>query len=595
MKGKPLVFGIVGLLAVSGFLLSTNYADRENIAADFKSTTDGSYFRKYLMVQEDSSNSKDDVDSSSSDVQADLQATVGQFQGLWSKADGTVISQEEFEQQCQQVYGDYWGTVKGTIGLPMDSSYTAPIEAQYDSFKNKFGDNIGLIHYYQIRAPFAGLLQNWVKGHHGQHGADCPTISSSGCGPTALSAIMATMLHKYITPGEFMAARDTWGLRMGQAANAYYGMWSSGDAGAMVQGSGLVCEFVRNQKYNGQSVLECTKENLIQARVDETLAAGGMVLLVPHDSGTGVYWTGGGHYITIRDKDEQGNYYTVDGTHDSTGRPQGNTDVPHPWSDLQNCGFTANAVHYVTPGPGYEDYIKSLSSVDNSGDGGVSQSIDTEKIISMSEEEFFAYLTDGKWKSYAEINATYASNPDEIKNYFEGNVVQIDVPAWKWSDATKTSKVDSTVSITVHKNMKQFFTDFMTDLHDLPEQYVIETIGGFQVRGKNNGTGGASVSSHSFGTTLDINPYTRGMGSVAAPNGKPDSINYPVEKQSALSEPEKSTCCTLDSSWYQLAVKYQLSWGGNWSDTYKDPMHFSLVGDGSKGGFSTTKKGTKWQ
>ena len=87
------------------------------------------------------------------------------------------------------------------------------------------------------------------------------------------------------------------------------------------------------------------------------------------------------------------------------------------------------------------------------------------------------------------------------------------------------------------------------------------------------------------------------MGSVAAPDGHSNSINYPVQSQSSLSEPDKSMSCTLDSDWFQLVQKYKLNWGGTWSDRYKDPMHFSLVeGTGNEfGEASYEKKGSKWQ
>lgn len=365
-KSKILVIGVVGLVAVAGFTLSTNYSNRDDVVQDYKMTTDGSFFRKHLMVQEDSADKtlkvnteKSDSDSGSNTtvVNADLGATSGVMQGLWSKADGSNVTAEEFEQQCQQVYSTYWDGYRQFIGVEMRDSWTNPISVRYDPYKGKFGDDVGLIHYHQNPGvgAWGSFNQNIVKG-------GSSAISGSGCGPTGLSAIFSTMLHKYITPLEVVAARDTMYLRLGQAASYMHPMWSSGSKGAMVQGSPKVCEFVRNQKYNGKELFSCTVESLIQSRVDETLAVGGMVLLVAHSGHrTGYFWTGGGHYIVIRAKDEQGNYYTVDGSHDSPNRPQGNHDVPHPWADLNDCGWDAGGVHYITPGPGYQDYLDSFS------------------------------------------------------------------------------------------------------------------------------------------------------------------------------------------------------------------------------------------
>lgn len=600
-KSKILVLGVTGLIAVAGFTLSTNYSNRDDVVDDYKTTTDGSFFKKHLVVQEDSADKSlmGNIDSvggsdNSSLSASNLAESPGVMQGLWSKADGTNVTAEEFEQQCQQVYSTYWDGYKQFIGVGMRDGWTNPISVQYDPYKGKFGDDIGLIHYHQNPSigAWGSFNQNVVKGGNS-------TLSGSGCGPTGLSAIFSTMLHKYITPLEIVAARDTMYLRLGQSAGYMHSMWSSGNKGAMVQGSAKVCEFVKNQKYNGKELFSCTVESLIQSRVDDTLAAGGMVLLVAHSGHrTGYFWTGGGHYIAIRAKDEQGNYYTVDGSHDSANRPEGNHDVPHPWADLNDCGWDAGGVHYITPGPGYQDYINSMAKGSSSGQGSSGASVSTQKILSMNKTEFFSHISDGKYSSYAEASSAYSADPTGQKAFWEGMVTEVEVPAWQWADSSKTTKKDGTIKIKVNKNLVGFWTDFMTDLHSLPEKYVMESVGGFSVRQKNNGNANAGLSSHSFGSTLDINAYcSRGMGSVAAPDGHSNSINYPVQSQSSLSEPDKSMSCTLDSDWFQLVQKYKLNWGGTWSDRYKDPMHFSLVeGTGNEfGEASYEKKGSKWQ
>lgn len=605
-KSKMLMVGIASLLAVSGFAMSTNYSNRDGVVSDFKSTTDGSFFTKHLVVQDTVGEvSEEKKDNSVS--KAELKATPGFMQGLWSKADGTNVTPEEFNEHAKQVYGAYFDNYAQFLGVDMTGGWTNPVVCQYDQWKGVFGDDIGLIHYHQNPSAvgaWASFNQNITVGGNA-------TIGGSGCGPTGYSAIFSTMLHKYITPLECVIARDTMYLRLGQGAGYMHGITGSAGSGAWNQNSEKMCEFVSNLKYNGQSVLECTKENLVQSRVDETLAKSGMVLLVPHGLGSstgigtaiGEYWTGKGHYIAIRAKDDAGNYYTVDGSHDSPSRPQGNHDVPHPWSDLQGCGFTPNAVHYVTPGPGYDAYIQSLkssgSSSSTAGGGNIStsQSTDTQSILDMSESEFFSTISEGRYSSYGEASAAWRANENAERSFWESQVVDITVPVWKWTDDTKTNKVASTTTITVNKHVTSLFKDFMTDLHNLPEKYVILSVGGFSPRLKNNGSSNPGLSAHTFGTTLDINAYAaRGMGSLGAPENYGDRINKPVEHQSSLNEVEKSECCTLDSSWYELAVKYQLNWGGNWSDDYKDPMHFSVVGDGSeKGQFVTQKKGVLWQ
>ena len=73
---------------------------------DYKTTTDGSFFKKHLVVQEDSADKSlmGNIDSvggsdNSSLSASNLAESPGVMQGLWSKADGTNVTAEEFEQQ----------------------------------------------------------------------------------------------------------------------------------------------------------------------------------------------------------------------------------------------------------------------------------------------------------------------------------------------------------------------------------------------------------------------------------------------------------------------------------------------------------------
>lgn len=55
MKSKLLVTGILCCIAVSGFVVSTFNSDHNSIVDMFKTTTDGSYYKKYLTVNSDGS------------------------------------------------------------------------------------------------------------------------------------------------------------------------------------------------------------------------------------------------------------------------------------------------------------------------------------------------------------------------------------------------------------------------------------------------------------------------------------------------------------------------------------------------------------
>lgn len=224
-----------------------------------------------------------------------------------------------------------------------------------------------------------------------------------------------------------------------------------------------------------------------------------------------------------------------------------------------------------------------ITSYNYSYNGRVSvKSSETSEIIGMTDTEVWQLISGGRYRSYDEANRAAAGNYNAEKKYWMSLLVSVSVPCWKWADADDYSKgkVSSTVVITVNRYLEQYFVDFMTDLYNLPEQYVITDIGGFSWRKKNNGTGTSKMSAHSFGAVLDINWTIDGMGSYAA-WGTESGI--PWNTIDGLSEPSLSCCCTYGSSWQALAAEYDLDWGGSWSRGSLDPMHFSLVGDNKKG------------
>ena len=199
-------------------------------------------------------------------------------------------------------------------------------------------------------------------------------------------------------------------------------------------------------------------------------------------------------------------------------------------------------------------------------------SASVQEIINMSESQVWQLISEGKYSSYDEANKAAQANKTAEEKFWSGLLVQVEVPIWKWSDSSKTSKVSSTTKIQVNKHVAEYFKSFMTDLYNAPDQYVILIIGGYNFRTKNTASGPSkNYSGHSFGATLDINWETDGMGLKDTPY-----------KESSLSEPLKSEVCSVDSNWYNIAKKYDLDWGGNWSQKSLDPMHFSLVGDNKK-------------
>lgn len=386
-------------IATCAVVTAITFIPPEGISTSYNSVLDGSQkfqskenFAKQYDIQKQKQEYVDRKEQGGSGA-GKAEETPGKMQGLWSKADGTNVSADEFNEHVKQVYGDYFDDYYHFLGVDMSGGWTNPVSCQYDPYRGKFEDDIGLIHYHQNPSQigaWAGFNQNIVKGTSN-------TIGGSGCGPTALSAAISTMLHRYITPLEIVAARDTMYLRLGQSSDYMHAMWATDSEhkkGAMSQSSDKVCEFVSNLKYNGVQLLECTRGSMDKAKVDDTLSKGGFVIFVAHANGfrTGKFWTTGGHYVAIRAKDEQEMYYTVDGSHDSEKLPNGNHDVPHPWADMQDSGWDKGGVHYIVPGPGYDAYINSLESSSGSSGGGNREHYSAGEIVLPTTDKYYQYL-----------------------------------------------------------------------------------------------------------------------------------------------------------------------------------------------------------
>ena len=384
-------------IATCAVVTAITFIPPEGISTSYTSVLDGSQkfqSKENFAKQYDIHKQKqEEVDRKEQGVSGagKAEATPGKMQGLWSKADGTNVSADEFNEQVKQRFGDYFDTYYEFLGIDMEAAGSVPLKADFDPFANKFDDGIGLIHYYQGgTAPWAQFNQNITKG-------GSATIGGSGCGPTGLSIIMSTMLHRYITPLEVVAARATYGIRMGLDPAYMNDANLDGGSGAMCQSSPKVCELVNNLKYNGDSVLTCTLGAANQADVDKTLDAGGMVLIVVHkEKPHGDYWVSGtGHYIVIRARDSSGKYYTSDGTHDqSTGTNYdlGNTNNSHDLSLIIAASKTPGSTHYIVPGPGYDAYINSLESSSGSSGGGNREHYSAGEIVLPTTDKYYQYL-----------------------------------------------------------------------------------------------------------------------------------------------------------------------------------------------------------
>lgn len=278
----------------------------------------------------------------------------GQPQCPWSNSAGVTLSAEEFISICNQTVSDAGTYIQYFGYTPAQQGYEQA--HNQDAWKNKFSDGIGIIHYFQGNpTPWAGMRHKFhLPGQNASFGG-------SGCGSTAMSIIFSTMLHKYITPPEIAAGIGTYNNRYGTHEIFHS---TSASAGALNQHTKLELIF-QDPKYNGQSLMLCSHEsNINKQRVDETLANGGLVMFVSKGSKkTSPVWaSGSGHWVVIREHDKSNDTYLCADGANSSNTPMEATRAADPntanqFATIQNAA--KDQVFYVTPGPGYEDFIKS--------------------------------------------------------------------------------------------------------------------------------------------------------------------------------------------------------------------------------------------
>lgn len=108
-------------------------------------------------------------------------------------------------------------------------------------------------------------------------------------------------------------------------------------------------------------------------------------------------------------------------------------------------------------------------------------------------------------------------------------------------------KTPSGKTATVHSAAAESFSGFLKDLEGTG--YKIDSLGGLAKRAQANGSG--RISQHAYGNAIDINPSRN---------------------------PYKTSITDMPPNVSEMAAKWGLSWGGDWSERSRDPMHFEWSG-----------------
>ena len=573
-----------GVIKAEGTTIGTASGDSNNTNNVNNTTEKCCDCARCDCSSEDANNS----DSSGGTVMEELTETPGVAQGIYS-VNGKTITGSEFMSLLQNRSSTIYESYKDSIGLkPQYSDITGQ-----DKWRDKYSDGIGTMHYVQFTGSWAALGYQFESKTFaaGSGIKSAPSFSKASCGIHATAIVASTLLHRYITPAEMVAS-------------AYMTPVINPDAGLVYPYSDNVFNYkaapmiYSNFKYEGESILQAEAiGSLNKEKIDATLDNGGMVILCVHNQ----IWTYSGHFIVIREKTADGKYLTVDsscteGSNDAH-RAKGKPSVAHDWSDFTGSTINANQVVLVTPTKQYETYMQSrmkAAGIGDTGSTGISSvqsgvSPKVSEILNGTEKDVYNLLfgANSGINSYSDINKIWLSKggKEKVKALVNSRMTTIKVPVWKYSGGlSEENKVKSTSgNIQVNAALSEYYSEFLTEVFNLPEKYVLYSIGGFNVRSKTNSV---NISGHSFGGTLDINPehmpgsgYSKGHTYMAY-GRTPPSVAELKTKDNYL----QSTTCAYDSDWAQVAKKYGLNWGGNWSSGGTDPMHFSIVGDESSAG-----------
>ena len=191
--------------------------------------------------------------------------------------------------------GDEVKQVQTLLGIDADGLFGKKTEAAVKAFQAANGLKVDGIVGKNTWAALLGETQpepdfkqpvdykqydsKWAKVMYSNHGDKSQTIKSSGCGPTAMADIVATLVDSKVTPVTLAELSLKWGCRT----------YSQGTAWSFFP---KIADYYGFTKYVKSSTL---------ATLKSCLDTGGYVVA---SMGKG-YWTTGGHFICVWKYDDK--------------------------------------------------------------------------------------------------------------------------------------------------------------------------------------------------------------------------------------------------------------------------------------------------
>ena len=238
----------------------------------------------------------------------------------------------------------------------------------------------------------------------------------------------------------------------------------------------------------------------------------------------------------------------------------------------QDGGYTEERANQYISNHSLEMYIdiNTVNEIyDGINDGG---SID-QMLQGQAKEvlDILALTEKGAWKLVTNGKYDHKPVPGSItQNQASKLMSTIQVRVWHWKGDRGYDKKEVKVSITVNKQLIKYWKSYFEDVFNDESKPVISSVSCYCFR---INTPGTALSSHSFGTAIDINPSSPGNGYGQVPYTQAAWDALPESRGKYESLYEGCPIVTIAQK------SYGLNWGGTWSGS-KDGMHLSFVGDG---------------
>jgi hypothetical protein len=204
-------------------------------------------------------------------------------------------------------------------------------------------------------------------------------------------------------------------------------------------------------------------------------------------------------------------------------------------------------------------------------------------IITMSDPDAWKLISGGIFTEYP--SSPYSSIESQIKEIYNKYATTITVPIWYWSNPDNESDFNKTthqLNLTVNANIANLWIHIFSDIYSQDSKPIINIkdygMGTWALRGKNHNPNN-TLSAHSLGTAIDINPST-GSFNINGNwygNAYAQKVMDPSTWSSLPECHEKYQVIYEDCPIVKVFKSYGFYWGGDWNT--KDNMHFSFLGD----------------